>query len=126
MIQDIHIDQTRYSPKIYLRDGTIYFEGRSILNDPTVFYKPIYSWIKQYVNSNPSSTQIDLKFEYINTSSIKWLFEMLKTFLHKPKIKDQLLINWYYEEGDDDMQELGEILKSLMHSRFNLIETEEN
>lgn len=51
---------------------------------------------------------------------------MLKTFLHKPKIKDQLLINWYYEEGDDDMQELGEILKSLMNSRFNLIETEEN
>jgi len=123
MMQEIKIDQTKYSPKVSLRNGSLYFAGRSVLNDPYLFYQPLHSWIKQYVDTNPSFTQIDLKFEYINTSSIKWLVEMLKTFLQKPEIKKQLRVNWYYEEGDEDMMDLGEILKSLMNSSFRIIET---
>ena len=124
-MQEIKINKTKYSPEVYLRDGKLYFEGRSVLNDPHLFYQPVYTWIKQYIDSGPSSIQIDMKFEYINTSSVKWVFEMLKAFLKYPKVKKQLNINWYYEEGDDDMQELGEILRSIMNSSFHLIKTGE-
>ncbi len=125
MQQEIKIDQTKYSPKVYLRDGKIYFEGRSVLNDPYHFYQPVFSWIRQYIDSDPTNIRIDLKFEYINTSSVKWVFEMLKTFLKKPGLKKELNINWYYEEGDEDMLELGEILKSIMNSSFHIIKTRE-
>ncbi|HHJ10286.1 MAG TPA: DUF1987 domain-containing protein [Bacteroidetes bacterium] len=125
MLQEIKIEQTKYSPKIYLREGNIHFEGRSVLNDPYHFYQPVFSWIERYIDSDPKDIRIDLKFEYINTSSVKWIFEMLKTFLRKPELKKQLNINWYYEDGDDDMQELGEILKSIMNSSFHIIKIRE-
>jgi hypothetical protein len=125
MTEELQIEKTRYTPHILLREGDILFEGRSVLNDPYLLYQPVYDWIKQYVRENPSTTHIDLKFEYINTSSMKWVFEILRIFLEKPDLKDKLIINWYYEEGDEDMRELGEILKSFLNSSFRLIETKE-
>jgi len=125
MTEELQIEKTRYTPLIYLRNGDIRFEGRSVLNDPYHLYQPVYDWIKKYVQENPSTTHIDLKFEYINTSSMKWVFEILRIFLEKPDLKEKLDINWYYEEGDDDMRELGEILKSFLNSSFQLIETPE-
>jgi hypothetical protein len=40
-------------------------------------------------------------------------------------LSNKIEINWYFEEGDDDMQELGYILKSLVVCPFDLIETKE-
>ncbi len=125
MTEELQIEKTRYTPHIHLREGDICFEGRSVLNDPYHLYQPVYKWIKEYVQQNPSDTRIDLKFEYINTSSMKWVFEILRVFLKDPGIKEKLNVNWYYEEGDDDMRELGEILKSFLNTSFQLIETPE-
>jgi hypothetical protein len=125
MTKELQIEKTRYTPYIHLRKGNISFEGRSVLNDPYHLYQPVYEWIREYVKEKPSPTHINLKFEYINTSSMKWVFEILRIFREKPELKDKLSISWYYEEGDDDMRELGEILKSFLNSSFQLIETPE-
>jgi hypothetical protein len=125
MTKELVIEKTRYSPYIHLQEGKIRFEGRSVLSDPYYLYQPVYEWIKEYVHTNNYSTHINLKFEYINTSSMKWIFEILKVFLENPELKEKLSISWYYEEGDDDMRELGEILRSFMNSSFRLIETPE-
>ena len=125
MTEELQIEKTRYTPHIHLREGDIRFEGRSVLNDPYHLYQPVYKWIKEYVQQKPNDTRIDLKFEYINTSSMKWIFEILRVFLKDPGIKEKLNVNWYYEEGDDDMRELGEILKSFLNTSFQLIETPE-
>ncbi len=125
MPEELQIEKTRYTPQILLREGDISFEGRSVLNDPYHLYQPVYNWIKEYVQKKPSDTKINLKFEYINTSSMKWVFEILRIFLENPELKEKLYINWYYEEGDDDMKELGEIIKSFLNSSFQLIETPE-
>jgi len=125
MTKEINIDQTRFSPKVRLRKGRLKMEGRSVLNDPKPFFQPLFSWVDEYIARNPGSTRIDLRFEYINTSSTKWLYEILKTIKQKKAFQDDLQINWYYESGDEDMYELGEILKSLMTASFHLIETPE-
>jgi len=125
MAKEINIDQTRFSPKVRLRKGRLKMEGRSVLNDPRPFFQPLFSWVDEYIARNPGSTRIDLRFEYINTSSTKWLYEILKTIKQKKAFRDDLQINWYYESGDEDMYELGEILKSLMNASFHLIETPE-
>ena len=125
MLQDLQIEKTRYTPFIHLSEGDIRFEGRSVLSDPYDLYQPVYEWIKEYIHNNPPDTLIDLKFEYINTSSMKWVFEILRTFLEEPSLKEKLKINWYYEEDDEDMKELGEILRSFLNSSFHLIEVPE-
>ena len=50
---------------------------------------------------------------------------MLKILGKRHEIKDIMKINWYYEEGDDDMAELGRIFKSLVKSPFTFIKTKE-
>lgn len=124
-MEDFVIKSTHRTPYVHLKDGLIQIIGRSIPENPSVFYKPIYDWIVNYSETMHTHTQIDLNFEYINTSSTKWVFNMLKILGKKHEIKDMMKINWYYEEGDDDMAELGRIFKSLVKSPFTFIETEE-
>jgi hypothetical protein len=124
-MKDIFIKPTKRTPFVNLSDGSIQIIGRSILENSAEFYKPIFEWIKKYSTTIHTSTQIDLNFEYINTSSTKWVFNILKTLGKNREIKDMMKINWYYEVGDDDMFELGKIFKSLVKSPFTFIETEE-
>ncbi len=126
MNKELHIEKTRYTPSIELREGGIRLEGRSVVNDPQPLYQPVYEWVDDYVKKVPEKTHIDLKFEYINSSSTKWIFEILKIFQKDPRLLDRTRVNWYYEKGDDDMKELGEILRSSLGPSLQLIEVPEN
>lgn len=123
--KSIKIDATRKTPAVSLDKGHILIDGRSIPEDSNRFYQPIYDWIKDYSDEDLTPTRIDLNFEYINTSSTKWVFAVLKELGTNPRLNDKVEINWFYEEGDDDMEELGYILKSMVPHRFSIIETEE-
>ena len=96
--------------------------GRSIPDNPTEFYRPVYDWISDFVNNNTHKTKIDLGFEYINTSSTKWIFTILKELSEMKNLAEYADITWYYEQGDDDMCELGFILRSYVDCPFLLVE----
>jgi hypothetical protein len=42
-----------------------------------------------------------------------------------PNTSNKIQVSWFYEEGDDDMFDLGKILKSLVPSDFKFIEIPE-
>jgi hypothetical protein len=105
-------EPSRRTPWISMVPGRIFVMGRSIPENPGEFYRPVYNWITEYSSSHIETTRLDLGFEYINTSSTKWIFNILKEIS-------------YYEQGDDDMCELGYILKSLIDCPFVFIEVEE-
>ncbi len=124
-MQKIFIPATQRTPEVQLKTGLIRFIGRSVPADPGTFYQPLYKWIEEYSKKKRKKTKIELNFEYINTASTKWLFNLLQLLGNKPEFTDNLTIYWYYEEGDDDMLELGDILKSLIPINFQLIKTKE-
>ncbi len=45
-------EATEKTPDIQLRDGYIRIGGRSIPEDPKKLYKPVVTWVKEYV-TNP-------------------------------------------------------------------------
>jgi hypothetical protein len=118
-------EETKDTPFVKLEHGLIEVRGRSISEDPKVFYSPVFDWIKQYVKNPADPTIIDLRFEYINTSSTKWVFNILKLIGEEFDRKKDIHISWYYENGDDDMLELGKIFESLVKRPFTFVETEE-
>ncbi len=69
-------------------------------------------------------TKIGLGFEYINTSSTKWIYNILKEVAEMKDISRNVRINWYYEQGDEDMSELGFILRALVDCPFVVIEVD--
>ncbi|MBK8807982.1 MAG: DUF1987 family protein [Bacteroidales bacterium] len=58
--------------------------------------------------SNKSTTTLKINFEliYFNSASSKCLLDMV--ILLKKLYSGKLNINWYYEEGDEDLLEAGE------------------
>ena len=124
-MKDLFIKPRRRTPEVILAKGKLEFRGRSVPTNPEKFYQPVIDWIKVYSTQTLVPTNIELNFEYINTASTKWVFNMLKQLGANPEAETKLNITWYYEEGDDDMFDLGSILQSLIPSQFQLIKTNE-
>jgi hypothetical protein len=116
---------TKRTPWILLEPGRIFIMGRSIPENPNDFYRPVQEWISKYVQNYTEKSKIVLGFEYINTSSIKWIFTILRELSEMKNIVENASVTWYYERGDEDMCELGFILRSLVECPFIVIEVDE-
>jgi hypothetical protein len=119
------IESTKKTPWIFLEPGRILITGRSISENPAEFYRPVYEWISKYVSESAALTDIQLAFEFINTTSIKWVYAILKELGRIPNLSSHAKILWYYEEGDEDMSDLGFILRSLVSCPFHIVEVDD-
>jgi hypothetical protein len=116
---------TKRTPWIILEPGKIFIMGRSIPENPNDFYRPVQAWVADYTRDHIEKSKIELGFEYINTSSIKWIFTILRELSEMKEIVKNANVTWYYERGDEDMCELGFILRSLVECPFIVVEVEE-
>ncbi|MCX6325757.1 MAG: DUF1987 domain-containing protein [Bacteroidia bacterium] len=119
------IEPSRRTPWVILEPGEIFIMGRSITENPGDFYRPVLEWISRYAQNNLKKTKIVLGFEYINSSSTKWIFTILKELSEMKDIVMNVKVTWYYEQGDEDMCELGFILRSLVECPFRVVEVDE-
>ncbi len=113
-----------YTPYVLLdaKKGLIELSGRSFPEDANRFYKPIINWVEEYISSPNSLTQINLKFTYFNTASSKKILEMIKKVSVIKKTGFSLLVNWYYEEGEEDILSAGNDFSSVVDVPFKFIE----
>ena len=116
---------SKRTPWIILEPGKIFIMGRSIPENPGEFYRPVQEWIKEYVRNYDKKSTIEFGFEYINTSSIKWVYAVLKDLSVMKNLSQNARVTWYYEQGDEDMCELGLILRSLVDCPFIVIEIDD-
>jgi len=115
-------EPSKRSPWIILEPGKIFMMGRSIPENPGEFYRPVFDWISLYSKSHSTRTKIDIGFEYINTASTKWVFTILKELADMRGHPVNMGITWYFEQGDEDMGELGYIIRSLVDCPFTISE----
>jgi hypothetical protein len=124
-INSLVIEPTKKTPWIVLEPGKVLILGRSILENPAEFYRPIHEWVSRYIKESHKITTIQLGFEFINTTSIKWVYAIIKELSRMPDMSVRARISWYYEEGDDDMCDLGFIIRSLVDCPFTIAEVED-
>ncbi len=105
--------------------GILKISGRSIPDDTFKVYNPIIEWLNQYSVQPNKTTTLDIRFEYINTSSSKFIFEILKKLEKLSNAGNDVTINWYYEEDDEDMMETGEDFQSIINIPIHILEIEE-
>jgi hypothetical protein len=114
-MENLLIEGTDTLPNVEMNaDGRIALKGRALPEDAARFFHPIHTWIKEY---HGNEIYIDINLEYFNTSVSKQLHDFFNILNHKPQ-NCIISILWNYEEGDDEMQESGEIYKELF-PRFN-------
>ena len=124
-LKSLKIEPTKKTPQIILEPGRIRIVGRSISEDPGDCYRPVYEWVTEYAVEGMRMTDILLGFEFINTTSMKWVYAILKELAKITDMPDRAKISWYYEEGDEDMCDLGIILKSLVNCPFHIVEIDD-
>ena len=63
----------------------------------------------------------NFKFDYFNSSSAKFILDVLILInnIHTDGLSMQ--IDWYYDENDEDIQEMGDELKEEVNIPFNII-----
>lgn len=123
----ISIEGTPKTPMINFdaNKGVIEVKGRSIPENSIEFYKPLVDWLEAYQSAPKELTQVNIQLEYFNTSSSKCILDVFKKLETIFKSGNEVVINWYYEEDDEDMLEAGEDYQSIIKIPFKMIEIEE-
>jgi len=112
------------SVKILNDEHRIVISGQSRLEDPTHFYEELTVLLDECINDFRTHAAIDFIFNYLNSSSSKWVFHILKGIQTRYNGKKIVTVNWFYDSDDDSMLEAGEVFQSLLSLPFNLIETD--
>ncbi len=126
----LYIEPSNVAPKVEFDPEKKYFEisGRSRPENCREFFEPILNWIDDF-KAEVFSKGEDYRFEatmtfkldYFNSSSAKFVLDILNS-LNELNLKGHnLAINWYYEDGDEDMLEAGEELSKMVKYHFNYI-----
>ena len=120
-MNDLIIRATDKSMAVDISYGILSFTGRSILTDPKVFFDPINTWVGKYLKEPADETVVNIKLEYIDTSSTQSLYQMLRQLNSVRKKGLVFMVNWYIEEDDPEMKELGELIEQRLGVEFHYI-----
>lgn len=123
-MEPISIEGTAKTPSVKFdaETGVLEIKGRSIPENSIEFYKPLVDWLEGYASSAKEKTVVNVQLEYFNTSSSKCILDVFKKLEALNKGKSDVMVNWYYEEDDEDMLEAGEDYESIIRVPFKMIE----
>jgi hypothetical protein len=118
------IKETTHTPsvRVFADEHRIAIAGQSRLEDPTPFYEKLTVFLDEHLTEFKTRASVDFSLTYLNSSSSKWLFHILKSIQSNYTGIKIITINWYYESDDESMLEAGEVFQSLLTIPFNLIE----
>jgi hypothetical protein len=123
-MESLSIEGTAKTPTVKFDGdmGVIEIKGRSIPENSIEFYKPLVDWLDKYSKVAKPLTKVNVQLEYFNTSSSKCILDVFKKLESIHKSNNEVVINWYYEEDDEDMLEAGEDYESIIRVPFKMIE----
>ena len=88
-----------------LDSGLCEISGESFLEETSKFYSPLVDWIKNYITKFKKDIIFSLKLTYFNTSTSKWILNILNTLSEYERQDGKVIVNWYYYEDDIDMED---------------------
>ena len=108
-MKDIHIKAIRgiyISPSVdfEVETGICEIKGESFLEETSNFYSPLADWLYEYTKTGKSIT-FNINLTYFNTSTSKWLLNLLHILREYQINNGEIKVNWYYYKDDIDMSE---------------------
>lgn len=79
--------------------------------------------MNEYFCNPVETTCIEINLEYINSVGTKYLLDIIRkiTHVHLRKNTKKFIINWYYNDEDEDILEKGRLFSSNLDVPFNFI-----
>lgn len=132
-MKGLNIPAKEKSPKVIFDPEKKIFEmeGNSRPENVREFYYPLIDTLRKYFekisdkgnledyNENPFN--FTFKLDYFNSASAKFISDILVIIRDFTAEKLKIKVNWYFEDGDDDMKEVGEDFAEMISLPFNFI-----
>ena len=117
------IEATADTPMVYFDKYTGRFEikGVSLPANIFEFYHPLIDWLNDYCKNPNKETHLELKFDYLNSSSTKMILNLISTLQSVTSNGCEATIIWYYDAGDKEMKEMGEEFASNCDLPFRIM-----
>jgi hypothetical protein len=109
-VDNLIIEATQYTPRVQMdAAGTIVLAGKSYPENTFEFYKPVMTWLQTYLGSDCLASTLVVNFEiaYFNSSTSSLFYDFFELLSHHQE-QTQLIVNWYYQNGDESILEAGE------------------
>jgi len=123
-MEEYFLKKTFNTPEVHFipESGFLKIEGRAIPEDPGDFFDRIIEQLKEYYLNPKDITKVDIKLEYINSGSSKYLLELLRVLKNNYDKGADCIVNWYYEEDDESIHELGQHYQTTVQLPMKLID----
>jgi SiaC family regulatory phosphoprotein len=129
----LQLDKTDFTPLIYFNPvlNELTFDGVSRPENVMQFYIIVNDWVAEYesqlyknhvLGGKKFTIHVIFKFSYFNSASAKQIFIFLESLRRIRMMGYPIDIDWYYDEGDDQMLEDGEELSDAIEIPFNFLE----
>ena len=118
-MENLVIAETDSTPTVnFSINGKLSLKGRSLPENVKEFYTPLEEWVAKL---DVKSVTFVISLDYINSASSKKILDVLKSLDENNNVED-IIVNWHYDEGDDDSLESGQIFEELLsRSEFKYI-----
>ena len=122
-MKNISKEATRETLKVNCNaeSGTITLEGISYPQDSADFFEPISDWLSRYINEIGNAIILKVKVSYLNSSSTKFLFELIDKMEAYFIKGGKASVSWYYVEDDEDIKEAGLEFKEDLELPFKMV-----
>lgn len=120
----IQLEATKETPAVHLdaAAGTFKIEGRSFPLNAKGFYSPILEWLEEYAEQPNARTEFVFRLEYFNTPSSKSISDILKKLKSIKDSGHDVSVQWFYEEDDIDILDLGHVFARTVGMDFEFKE----
>lgn len=110
-LKSIVLEATKETPAVHLDATSSVFkiEGRSFPLNAKGFYLPILEWLEVYAEQPNPTTDFIFRLEYFNTPSSKSISDILKKMKYIKDAGHEVTVQWFYEEDDIDILDLGHV-----------------
>jgi hypothetical protein len=108
------------------KTGVIEMKGISYPQDAADFFNPVFDWLESYIDQVKGQLSLNLHIDYVNTSSTKCLFDFIDRLEDYYKEGNDVQVNWYYEQYDEDIKETGLEFQEDMDLPFSVIPYNKN
>jgi hypothetical protein len=123
-MEPISLEATMKTPSIEFdsAQGLLEIKGRSNPENTLDFYRPLVAWVDEYVQNPAGKTTVNVHLEHFNTSSSKSILELFRALepIHKTR-KGEIVVNWFYEDDDEDILEAGENYEAITGLPFRMV-----
>jgi len=123
-LKSIILEATKETPAVHLDAAASVFriEGRSFPLNAKGFYLPILEWLDIYAQNPNPTTDFIFRLEYFNTPSSKSISDILKKMKSIKDGGNAVNVQWFYEEDDIDILDLGHVFARTVGMDFEFKE----